>query len=441
MVDPSSSPDAGAFEMNFLGFGKKDAHPGLQGHAPPGTASEAPQPYQPPPPQGDAQPQGQQAYGASGVPQPAAQPPATLESRVVALEKRVSALEAENGSLRSAIAAGARAAAAGGGGGGIGEPLKGALRVHVLGASGLAAKDESGTSDPFVKVTVMEPSGAKSHERTETRARTLAPEWNALLGFASVSRDAVLLVDIYDEDPGDKHDLIGQVRLPISGMADRLDLVPTTHAMIDGVVVLAISWSTDPTAAAEVAALHALKAKPAKVKSDWRIAKNADGREYYWHRKTKEVTWTMPDELRNAQPAPNLGATMPASLPSAGTPAHAQGAALPSMAGYGGHPGSVPSMAGYGGQPGSVPSMAGYDGQPAHAQGPPAGQPQPGQQAYAQRQQPQQPQLQPQQPQPYAQGAAGQPPHTGQQAPPTPQPANPPQQGYTQNQGAQQHAY
>lgn len=336
----SQQPPTAAGSAPLPAASQQPAQGPAAGAASPRPAAAAPAPVQPP--QAPQQPQ---------------QPPA-LEARLAALEQRLAALEAENAALRaSRPPAGLPAQAPSAlGGAPSGAPGTGALRVHVLRASGLEAKDESGTSDPFVKLTVSEPGGAKSVARTPTVARTLCPEWDTRLGFLNVGRGAVLLVEVFDEDEGDAHQLIGKLRLPVAGARRRasarggmqkscargLGAAPATrrlsrahlctaaaaphaprraglgataepqaHELIDGELVMSACWSSEPSAVAEVGALLAARPKPPKGRTDWRVAQDASGRQYYWHRKSKEVSWTMPAEMSAALGAPQQPAAAP----------------------------------------------------------------------------------------------------------------------------------
>lgn len=112
-----------------------------------------------------------------------------------------------------------------------------------------------------------------------------------------------------------------------------MQLVPQVHTMIDGLLTLATSWSTDPAAAELVDKLRAHKPKPSKIKTLWRVATNpADGREYYWHVKTKETTYVMPEELRLARAAQQQPATPAHGRPDAA--AAPVGAAQPAQPTY-----------------------------------------------------------------------------------------------------------
>jgi len=220
-----------------------------------------------------------------------------LIQRFALLEQRVAVIEAENERLRAVtVQAGADSGAAGG------TDASGTLRMHVIGAAGLEAKDEGGTSDPFVKVTVVKPSGSKQSYRTQTCARTLSPEWNHQMAWLDVPRESTILVDVFDEDPGDVHELIGQVKLKVADLLNNDDVPAQTYGLVEGAIVLAAGWSTSESVRALVDKALTARPKPDKRKTDWRVAKDAQsGKEYYYHRKTKQTTWDMPAELKEFQ--------------------------------------------------------------------------------------------------------------------------------------------
>lgn len=70
------------------------------------------------------------------------------------------------------------------------------LRVQVLKARNLAAKDKSGTSDPYLVLTLDD-----SKEATSAVYKTLNPEWNQTFEFPILSADSALLeVTCWDKD-------------------------------------------------------------------------------------------------------------------------------------------------------------------------------------------------------------------------------------------------
>ena len=87
-------------------------------------------------------------------------------------------------------------------------PQPGTVVVHVRHATGLMAGDRSGTSDPYVKVTL----GSRS-EKTGTVKRTLNPRFDWAMRFAFESLDAALEQNaafaVYDWDPPTLTDPLG----------------------------------------------------------------------------------------------------------------------------------------------------------------------------------------------------------------------------------------
>ena len=101
----------------------------------------------------------------------------------------------------------------GGGGGGnkppADSPAKGTgliLRVKVLKGRNLAAKDKSGTSDPFLIVTLGDTKEATSVER-----KTLNPEWNQTFEFPVVSGDSALLEAVCWDKDRFRNDYMGEL--------------------------------------------------------------------------------------------------------------------------------------------------------------------------------------------------------------------------------------
>jgi phosphatidylserine decarboxylase len=84
------------------------------------------------------------------------------------------------------------------------------LRVQVIKGRGLAAKDRSGTSDPYLVLAVGD-----SKQATGTMQKTLDPEWNQTLEFPVVSADcATLRVVCWDKDRF-KKDYMGEFDVAI----------------------------------------------------------------------------------------------------------------------------------------------------------------------------------------------------------------------------------
>jgi hypothetical protein len=109
------------------------------------------------------------------------------------------------------------------------EPTKkaGQLRVVVLRARGVAAADEDGSSDPYVKVKVRQ-GGKEQKFKTDVCYKTLDPAWNTVINVENVSsRDTSLLFEVFDEDKIAKggsdnvDDPLGQVELTLQDLLDQ----------------------------------------------------------------------------------------------------------------------------------------------------------------------------------------------------------------------------
>jgi RhoGAP domain/C2 domain len=91
------------------------------------------------------------------------------------------------------------------------------LRIWVHNAYDIPAMDITGTSDPFV---VLRTSGSPYTAKTDTKFKTLAPEWEQklLLPLASVNpaRNPTLHVSVYDFDNFSSPDYIGSAEIDLS---------------------------------------------------------------------------------------------------------------------------------------------------------------------------------------------------------------------------------
>ncbi|KAJ3054726.1 hypothetical protein HK097_000972 [Rhizophlyctis rosea] len=89
------------------------------------------------------------------------------------------------------------------------------LRVQVVEAKGLTAKDRSGTSDPFVIVKLGDQTA-----RTSVCPKTLNPVWNATFDFTvtPVLFDAPIVFTVWDKDRIGK-DFLGQIVIPLAECA------------------------------------------------------------------------------------------------------------------------------------------------------------------------------------------------------------------------------
>ena len=77
--------------------------------------------------------------------------------------------------------------------------------ISVVGATGLKNVDLIGKSDPFVKVKLMDRSGAKMRTfKTKVKKNNLNPEWNEdfmfVFRFGTGIEDYIINFEVYDED-------------------------------------------------------------------------------------------------------------------------------------------------------------------------------------------------------------------------------------------------
>ncbi|XP_050422686.1 extended synaptotagmin-3 isoform X2 [Adelges cooleyi] len=115
---------------------------------------------------------------------------------------------------------------------------EGVLRVHIVQAKNLVAKDMSligkGKSDPYVVITL----GAQQY-RTRTVKNELNPKWDYWCEFVSFSpRGQLLKLKLFDEDEVMKHSNLGKASLQvcsaaIHGEVDKwINLEDTKHGMV-----------------------------------------------------------------------------------------------------------------------------------------------------------------------------------------------------------------
>uniref|UniRef100_S4R794 Synaptotagmin 2 n=1 Tax=Petromyzon marinus TaxID=7757 RepID=S4R794_PETMA len=91
------------------------------------------------------------------------------------------------------------------------------LTVGVIQAAELPALDMGGTSDPYVKLFLM-PDKKKKYE-TKVHRKTLNPVFNESFVFKvpySELGGKTLVMAVYDFDRFSKHDIIGEVKVPMN---------------------------------------------------------------------------------------------------------------------------------------------------------------------------------------------------------------------------------
>lgn len=98
---------------------------------------------------------------------------------------------------------GARAA----GGNAIGaKEREGTLRVRIISGRGIAQMDSVGGCDPYCTLAY-----GKAAFKTKTRKNTLKPIFGEAFAFQVTDRDAPCVIQLFDNDPMDADDLIGQI--------------------------------------------------------------------------------------------------------------------------------------------------------------------------------------------------------------------------------------
>jgi len=93
------------------------------------------------------------------------------------------------------------------------------LAVNVMQAADLAAMDMGGTSDPYVKVYLL-PDKKKKFE-TKVHRKTLNPVFNETFNFKVPYNEIggkTLVLALYDFDRFSKHDMIGQIHVPMNSI-------------------------------------------------------------------------------------------------------------------------------------------------------------------------------------------------------------------------------
>ncbi|XP_023689970.1 synaptotagmin-2-like isoform X2 [Paramormyrops kingsleyae] len=91
------------------------------------------------------------------------------------------------------------------------------LTVGILQAADLISMDTGGTSDPYVKVFLL-PDKKKKYD-TKVHKKTLNPVFNETFVFKIPYQELggkTLIMSVYDFDRFSKHDIIGEVKLPMN---------------------------------------------------------------------------------------------------------------------------------------------------------------------------------------------------------------------------------
>uniref|UniRef100_A0A3B4Z0N3 Synaptotagmin n=1 Tax=Stegastes partitus TaxID=144197 RepID=A0A3B4Z0N3_9TELE len=91
------------------------------------------------------------------------------------------------------------------------------LTIGILQAADLMSMDSGGTSDPYVKVLLL-PDKKKKYD-TKVHKKTLNPVFNETFVFKVPYEELggkTLCMSVYDYDRFSKHDVIGEVKLPMN---------------------------------------------------------------------------------------------------------------------------------------------------------------------------------------------------------------------------------
>ncbi|KAM9759664.1 synaptotagmin-2-like isoform 2-T6 [Menidia menidia] len=92
------------------------------------------------------------------------------------------------------------------------------LTIGILQAADLMSMDSGGTSDPYVRVFIL-PDKKKKFD-TKVHKKTLNPVFNETFVFKQVPYEELggktLCMSVYDYDRFSKHDVIGEVKLPMN---------------------------------------------------------------------------------------------------------------------------------------------------------------------------------------------------------------------------------
>ncbi|CAL8326897.1 unnamed protein product [Boreogadus saida] len=102
---------------------------------------------------------------------------------------------------------------------------QGRLVVGVVRCAHLAAMDSNGYSDPFVKVCLKPDMGKKAKNKTQTKKKTLSPEYNEEFSYEIKHGELAkktLDISVWDYDMGKSNDFIGGCQLGIQAKGECL---------------------------------------------------------------------------------------------------------------------------------------------------------------------------------------------------------------------------
>ena len=127
-----------------------------------------------------------------------------------------------------------------------GELPPAALKVGVLRARDLLAKDRNGKSDPYVRVCIG--SDLVHAKRTEVRKKTLSPTWMQEFQFQvpTSSRREALVLECFDKDLFGADDSLGRISVPLDSLVPDQEvrawypLVSDTEEKNDGQIELTL---------------------------------------------------------------------------------------------------------------------------------------------------------------------------------------------------------
>ncbi|CAD5126098.1 DgyrCDS14269 [Dimorphilus gyrociliatus] len=92
------------------------------------------------------------------------------------------------------------------------------LNLKVMRATGLPAKDFTGTSDPYVKVLLL--PDKKTKLQTNIKRKNLNPHWNESFAFEGFPfqkiQNRILYMQVLDYDRFSRDDPIGEIALPLA---------------------------------------------------------------------------------------------------------------------------------------------------------------------------------------------------------------------------------